>query len=67
MVNWIFDLDNTLYQGTLNNYNNLKEDSNLRKLIYHLPGKKILFTNGTFYHAKICLERMKLNNFLKIL
>lgn len=66
MIYWIFDLDNTLYRGDLVNYNQLKEAKNLGKLLSKLPGKKILFTNGTGQHAHACLSRMNLYLFDKI-
>lgn len=62
MIYWIFDLDNTLYQGELINYNQLKPANKLYVLIKNLPGKKILFTNGTGGHARMCILRMKLQN-----
>lgn len=63
MIYWIFDLDNTLYQGTLESYDQLNNAPNLKNLITSLPGKKILFTNGTFGHAKSCLIAMQLHCF----
>jgi len=67
MIYWIFDLDNTLYRGNLLKYEQLKEATNLGILISKLPGKKILFTNGTGPHAHACLSRMKLYVFDKII
>jgi putative hydrolase of the HAD superfamily len=59
---WIFDLDNTLYQGILRNYDQLQPAKKLYILIKNLPGKKILFTNGNGNHARLCIHRMKLYN-----
>ena len=62
MKYWIFDLDNTLYQGELNHYRQLRNAKKLFALIKNLPGKKVLFTNGNGYHAKMCIKAMKLEN-----
>ena len=62
MIYWIFDLDNTLYQGNLSNYDQLKPANQLVDLIKKLPGKKILFTNGTGDHAKMCINKMNMNH-----
>lgn len=71
MLYWIFDLDHTLYHlpdNTEFNYNKLKKDSQLNKLLNFLPCDKIIFTNGTYFHAKICLDTIDiLNNFSTIL
>ena len=70
MLYWIFDLDNTLYQLPDNinfSYNLLNEDTQLNYLLNNLPLKKMIFTNGTFGHAKQCLYKMKLYNFNNII
>ena len=56
MVNWIFDLDYTLYQqpNTKFSYDKLKYSPTLNMKIKGLSGKKILFTNGNFSYFKMC-------------
>lgn len=63
MLYWIFDLDYTLYQLPRNTpfaYKELNEDSQLKYLLKKLPCSKLLFTNGTVFHADTCLKKMKL-------
>lgn len=63
MLYWIFDLDNTLYQIPENqdfNYNHVKFDIHLLNILKTLPGRKILFTNGTHDHSKFVLTKMGL-------
>ena len=61
MLYWIFDLDNTLYHLPLNTelrYELLGKDNQLNYLLTMLPLQKIIFTNGTYGHAKKCLENI---------
>ena len=44
------------------NLNSLKEDSDLRKILLLLPGKKYIFTNGTKKHAENVLKKLNLEN-----
>ena len=72
MLFWIFDLDHTLYQTPNKNdffsYSKLSKDRYLDKCLKHLPCKKVIFTNGTFYHAKKCLNILNIeNNFNNII
>ena len=65
MLYWIFDLDLTLYQlpqGVDFNYKHLKNDSQLKYLLSMLPCKKKIFTNGTYNHALVCLDKLGLEN-----
>lgn len=65
MIYWIFDMDETLYRippGLKFSYNFINHDPELCFLINHLPGIKILFTNGTRPHAITVLARMRLSN-----
>ena len=62
MLYWIFDLDNTLYQLDLNDFNDfkynfLKKDNYLNILLTLLPSTKLLFSNGTYNH---CLKSLKI-------
>lgn len=67
MIYWIFDMDETLYRipnGLKFSYNFINHDPELNILLNHLPGIKILFTNGTREHTLTVLSRMRLlNNF----
>ena len=61
MLYWIFDLDQTLYQLPCNvdfNYKLLKKNDHLKYLLDSLPSTKIIFTNGTYNHAKVCLNKL---------
>jgi putative hydrolase of the HAD superfamily len=63
MLYWIFDLDYTLYQlpsGTPFSYSKLENDSQLRYLLKKLPCGKVMFTNGTVFHADTCIKKMKI-------
>ena len=65
MLYWIFDLDLTLYQlpyGRQFSYSLLKNDSQLRYLLRKLPSHKLLFTNGTTFHADKCIKLLNLKN-----
>ena len=65
MLYWVFDLDFTLYQfpyGTSFSYKKLNNDSQLRYLLRKLPSQRLMFTNGTIFHADTCIETMNLNN-----
>ena len=65
MLYWVFDLDFTLYQfpyGTSFSYKRLNNDSQLRYLLRKLPSQRLMFTNGTIFHADTCIETMNLNN-----
>ena len=61
---YIFDLDDTIiyYPNNIVNYDNIKFDSNLFNLLEKLNSTKIIYTNGTYSHAEVVLNNMKLNN-----
>ena len=71
MLYWIFDLDYTLYDLPMErnfNYKLLTEDTQLNYLLKMLPFKKYIFTNGTFSHGLLCLDKINIiNNFEKII
>ena len=71
MLYWIFDLDYTLYDLPIEikfDYKLLKSDSQLDYLLKNLPSKKFIFTNGTFNHGLMCLDKMNIiNNFDKLI
>ena len=65
MINWIFDLDYTLYQYSLSpqekfNYDKLEYDPQLKLKIKMLPGKKLMFTNANVWHTLKCVKHMKI-------
>ena len=70
MLYWVFDLDLTLYQLPVNvsfDYKYLKPDTQLNYLLTMLPCKKVIFTNGTYKHAIVSLNKLSLrNNFMDI-
>ena len=61
---FIFDLDDTIiyYPNNIVNYDNIKFDSNLFNLLEKLNSTKIIYTNGTYGHAEVVLNNMKLNS-----
>ena len=70
MINWVFDLDLTLYElnGNTFSYQNIIKPPNLRELITNLPGRKVLFTNGNLQHSVVCINLLNLKKvFHKVL
>lgn len=70
MINWVFDLDLTLYQlnGNVFNYDKMIFPKNLGKRIKNLPGRKIMFTNGNLEHSVRCINLLNLKRvFHKVL
>jgi FMN phosphatase YigB (HAD superfamily) len=70
MINWVFDLDLTLYELNGNNfsYKNIIKPENLRQNLKLLKGRKVLFTNGNLDHSVACIHLLNLKNvFHKIL
>ena len=63
-INWIFDLDYTLYQlhpqARQFDYNYLQYDPELKKKIQLLPGRKLLFTNANVWHTLKCVKMMRI-------
>ena len=61
---YIFDLDDTIiyYPNNIVNYDNIKFDPNLFNLLEKLNSTKIIYTNGTYGHAEVVLNNMKLNS-----
>ena len=57
-MNWVFDLDNTIYNTNNVNYSSIKTDYYLRCLLNNLEGNKYIFTNATLAHAKIVLQKL---------
>ena len=65
MLYWVFDLDNTLYhlpENTELRYDLLTKDVQLNYLLTMLPLQKIIFTNGTYGHAKKCLQNIEITH-----
>lgn len=58
MTNWVFDLDNTIYNTNNIIYSKISVDSYLRCLINNLSGKKYIFTNATLIHAEVVLKQL---------
>ena len=57
-MNWVFDLDNTIYNTDNLNYSNISNDNYLKCLLNNLEGEKYIFTNATLGHAEIVLNRL---------
>ena len=64
MINYIFDLDDTIifHQFEQVNYDNMRIDSTLTNLLDNLKFPKIIYTNGTYGHAEEVLKQMRLTN-----
>lgn len=63
---YLFDMDDTIYVHDKElNYDNITEDRHLSALLYYCPYPKYIYTNATFGHADIILQRMKLSNRFK--
>ena len=70
MINWVFDLDLTLYElkGNEFSYNNMIKPPRLKELINKLPGRKVMFTNGNLQHSLACIHILNLRRvFHKVL
>ena len=63
---YLFDMDDTIYiHDKPLVYDNIKEDRHLSALLYYCPYPKYIYTNATFGHADVILEKMKLSNRFK--
>ena len=62
MINWVFDLDLTLYELKSNqfSYENIIKPPYLREKLLSLPGRKVLFTNGNMEHSVTCMHLLNL-------
>lgn len=70
MINWVFDLDLTLYElkGNEFSYNNMIKPPRLKEMINKLPGRKVMFTNGNLQHSLACIHILNLRRvFHKVL
>ena len=68
MIYYLFDLDDTIVihpPSRNDDMYNIKPDPCLQKLFNTLKYKSYIYTNGTYGHAEIVLDKMKLNNFKK--
>ena len=65
---FIFDIDDTIYRHDQKLiYDNIKEDKILTQLLYYCPYPKYVYTNATFGHADIILNKMRISDkFIKI-
>lgn len=63
---YLFDMDDTIYiHDKPLVYDNISEDRHLSALLYYCPYPKYIYTNATFGHADIILQKMKLSNRFK--
>ena len=70
MINWVFDLDLTLYQLNDNtfSYEKMIFPRNLGVRLKNLPGRKVMFTNGNLLHSLRCINILNLKKvFHKVL
>ena len=68
MIYYLFDLDDTIVihpPSRNDDMYNIKPDPCLQNLFNTLKYKSYIYTNGTYGHAEIVLDKMKLNNFKK--
>ena len=63
MKHYLIDMDDTLYlhRGKLD-YDSVKEDRRLTYLCKQCPHPKYIYTNATFGHADILLQKMNLSD-----
>lgn len=69
MLYYLFDLDDTIviHPPNINDdMYDLKPDPCLQNLLNNLKYKSFIYTNGTYGHAELVLNKMKLDNFKKI-
>ena len=66
MKHYLIDMDDTLYlhNGQMD-YESVKEDTRLTYLCSQCPHPKYIYTNATFGHADILLQKMKLTDHFK--
>ena len=63
---YLFDMDDTIYMHDRPLvYDNIEEDRHLSALLYYCPYPKYIYTNATFGHADVILQKMKLSNRFK--
>ena len=63
MIILIFDLDDTLLMSNeYKNYNDIKFNPKLLNLLNKFNNKKIIYTNGTYGHAKNSIPKLFRNN-----
>jgi putative hydrolase of the HAD superfamily len=64
MINYIFDLDDTIimHNGRSVNYNLMDENPLLTYYLKQCKGPKYIYTNGTYSHADTVLKRMNLSD-----
>ena len=65
---YVFDLDDTLviHRNHKVDYDHMKYDETLDKLLKDLgKDNKFIYTNGTYDHAEICLEKIGLKSRFK--
>ena len=70
MINWVFDLDLTLYEldGDVFSYSKIIKPKNLRERLQRLPGRKVMFTNGNLQHSIASIHLLNLRKvFHKVL
>ena len=66
---FIFDLDDTIiyYPFGLVNYNNIRMDITLSRLLNNMNIVKYIYSNGTYGHVKVITDKMRItHNFKKI-
>ena len=64
MKHYIFDLDDTLYINPkdIKKMYNVYPDNNLANLLNNCPHKKYIYTNATYDHANIIINKLNINN-----
>tara|TARA_B100001115_G_C15677929_1_gene327650 strand:- start:168 stop:650 length:483 start_codon:yes stop_codon:yes gene_type:complete len=66
MIHYVFDLDDTLIihkKGVQLNYNDIKVDNTLQKLLWNCRGECYIYTNGTFGHAHAVIRKMDIRKY----
>jgi len=67
MKYYIFDLDDTLYKNPkdLNKMYDINPDTELINILNNCPYKKYIYTNATYDHANIILNKLKIQRLFK--
>ena len=60
MINWIFDLDDTLYSGPFESYEKLRPNMEAAFILQKLSGKIHIFSNALLIHCHNVLLRLGL-------
>lgn len=66
---YVFDLDDTIimHHNRKVHYDKIKYDENIDLFLSSLNGSKYIYTNGTYSHANIVLDKMGISHHFKLI